>query len=182
MNLLAFILAEHGEGHGTVHFLLDPHSWGLVFWTACTFALVLLILKKTAWTPILESLERRERAISDQIAAAKHDREEAAKVLEQHKKALATVRNEAQDILTEAAADQKRMLDEAHQKAVAEAEATKQRAIRDIELAKGKALDELKQKTVELALGLAEKVIGSEVDKGKQKKLVDEFIKNYEKN
>jgi F-type H+-transporting ATPase subunit b len=178
---LAFLLAEHGSEHGSVPALLSP-DWGLVFWTACTFAVVLFILKKTAWGPIIESLERREKAISDQIAAAQHDRAEAAKVLEEHKKALAKVRNEAQDILNEAAADQKRMLDEAHAKAVAEAEATKQRAIRDIELAKGKAVDELKQKTVELALGLAEKVIGSEVDRTKQKKLVDDFIKSYDRN
>lgn len=183
MSGLAFLLlAEHGAEHGDhVPALLNP-DWGLVFWTACTFGVVLFILKKTAWAPILDSLERRERAIHDQIAAAQHDRAEAAKLLEQHKKALATVRDEAQEILNEAAADQKRMLDEAHAKALAEGEATKQRALKDIELAKGKAVDELKQKTVELAIGLAEKVIGSEVDRTKQKRLIDEFIQNYERN
>ena len=68
MTVLALFLAEHGS-HGPV--LLDPESWGLVFWTACTFAAVLFILKKTAWGPIIESLEKRERTIEDQIKAVR---------------------------------------------------------------------------------------------------------------
>jgi F-type H+-transporting ATPase subunit b len=165
-----------------VHALLDPESWGLVFWTACSFAIVLLILKKTAWGPIIDGLEKRERTISDAIAAAQKDRADAMKVLEEHKRQLATVRNEAQEILNEAAVDQKRMLDEAHAKATAEAEATRQRALRDIELAKAKAMEELRQSSINLALSLAEKVIGSEVDRAKQKRLAEEFIKSYERN
>lgn len=181
MHLLGLfsLLAEHGEHESA---LLDPESWGLFFWTACSFTVVLFILKKTAWAPILDALERREKAISDQIKAAQHDREEAAKLLADHKRQLEKVRDEAQEILNEATRDQKRVLDEANAKAIAEAEATKQRAIRDIELAKGKAMDDLKQQSVELALSLAEKVIGSEVDRQKQRRLVDEFIKSYEKN
>jgi len=178
---LAFILLaqEHGAHP---HALLDPESWGLVFWTGCTFAAVLFILKKTAWGPILDGLEKRERTIADAIAAAQRDRVEAAKLLEEHKKSLDKVKNEAQAIINEAAADQKRLLEEAHTKANAEAELTKQRAIRDIELAKHKAVEELRQKTIDLAIGLAEKVIGSEVDKNKQRRLVDDFVQKYEKN
>lgn len=184
---LAIFLAEevhgaagHGAGHGDA--LLDPHSWGLVFWSAVTFGVVLLILKKAAWAPILDGLEKREKTIADAIASAQRDRVEAAKLLEEHKKKLEAVRNEAQEILNETAADAKRIMDEAHAKATAEAEATKQRALRDIDLAKTKAIDELKASTIDLAMGLAEKVIGAEVDRKKQRHLVDEFVKSYEKN
>lgn len=183
-----FFLAEehaaaggHGAGHGS-DALLDPHSWGLVFWSAITFGVVLFILRKAAWGPILEGLEKREKTIADAIAAAQRDRVEAAKALEEHRKKLEQVRNEAQAILNETAADSKRMMEESAAKAAAEAEATKQRALRDIELAKAKAVDDLRKQTVELALGLSEKVIGAEIDRGKQKRLVDEFLTSYEKN
>src|SRR5581483_6989578 len=95
LPLAFFLLAEH-EAHSSVPALLDAESWGLVFWTGITFMAVLFILKKTAWGPILESLEKREKTIADQIAAAQHDPAAAAKVLEEHKKALAQVRHEAQ--------------------------------------------------------------------------------------
>ncbi len=178
-DLALLFLAEHGEKTAP---LLDPESWGLIFWSAISFGLVLLILKKAAWGPILEGLEKRERTIADAIAAAQRDRAEAARLLDDHRKQLEKVKGEAQAILNEAANDQKRMLEEAHAKAAAETEATKQRAIHDIELAKGKAVDELRQKSIDLALQLAEKVIGSEVDRPKQKKLIDDFVKAYGKN
>src|SRR5262245_9605942 len=117
---LAFLLAQHGEhGHGDVSPLLDPESWGLVFWTAITFGVVLVVLKTAAGGPILKGLEQRARTISVAIETAKRDRLEAAKVLEEHKKQLASVRNEAQAILNEAAADAKRLAEETHAKAQA---------------------------------------------------------------
>ena len=183
MLQLAFLfLAQHGEGHGDTPALLDPHSWGLVFWTSVTFAVVLFVLKKSAWGPILEGLEKRERTIADAIAAAQRDRLEAQKLLENQTKQLDNVKNDAQKILDEATADAKRLTEETMAKAIAEAEATKARAVRDIEMAKTKAVEELRVKTVDLALELASKVIGSEVDKTKQRRLVDEFVKQYGKN
>ncbi len=120
-----FFLAEehaaaggHGAGHGS-DALLDPHSWGLVFWSAITFGVVLFILRKAAWGPILEGLEKREKTIADAIAAAQRDRVEAAKALEEHRKKLEQVRNEAQAILNETAADSKRMMEESAAKAAA---------------------------------------------------------------
>lgn len=178
-----FLAQEHGGGeHGATPALLDPHSWGLVFWTAVTFAVVLFVLKKTAWGPILEGLEKRERTIADAIAAAQRDRLEASKLLENQTKQLDAVKNDAQKILDEAAADAKQHSEEIMAKATAEAEAIKNRAVRDIEMAKAKAVEELRLQTVDLAVGLASKVIGSEVDKAKQKRLVDEFVKQYGKN
>jgi F-type H+-transporting ATPase subunit b len=181
---LAFIfLAEDkaGHGHAAVPALLH-HEWGLIFWSAVTFGVVLFVLKKTAWGPILEGLEKRERTIADAIATAQKDRAEAAKVLEEHKKQLAKVRDEAQSILNETTLDAKRIVDEAHAKAAAEAEATRQRALRDIEMAKAKAVDELRRSSIDLALVLAEKVIGSEVNREKQRTLVEDFVKAYERN
>ncbi len=184
LELALLILAqEHGgEGGAEVSALLDPHSWGLFFWSAVTFGTVLFVLKKTAWGPILEGLEKRERTIADAIASAQQDRAAAQKLLEEQTKKLHEVRNEAQKIINEAAADAKRLTEEANAKAIAEAEATKQRALRDIEMAKTKAVDELRAQSVDLALELAGKVLGAEVDRNKQRKLVDEFVKQYGKN
>ena len=184
MISLALFLAQHGGEHGgaehEVPALLDPHSWGLVFWSAVTFAVVLSILKKAAWGPILAGLEKREKTISDAIEAAQRERTEAAKLLAEHQKALATVKNEAQGIIDEANLDAKRIAEEAHAKASAEAEATKQRAIRDIEMAKAKALEELRTGTIALAMTLAEKVLAREVDRKKHTEIVEAFSNQYE--
>jgi len=180
---LAFLLAqEHGGGEAHAPALLDPHSWGLVFWTTITFGVVLFILKEKAWGPILEGLEKRERTIADAIAAAKRDREEAQKLLEVQTVKLNEVKQDAQKRLNQAAADPKRIAEESQQKAIAEAEATKQRALRDIDMAKQKAVEELRTTSVDLALELASKVLGAEVDRAKQRRLVDEFVKQYGKN
>ncbi len=180
MIQLALFLAEHGEE--TKDALLDPESWGLVFWTGVTFIVVLFVLKKYAWGPILEGLDKRERTIADAIAAAQKDRAEALKVLDEHKKKLEGVQDESQKILNVAAADAKRIVEDAQAKSAQEAEATRQRALHDIELAKQKAVSEIQLKSVDLAFHLAEKVLGSEVDRAKQKRLVDEFVKNYGRN
>jgi len=183
---LAFIfLGEHGAaagGHGETHALLDPHSWGLVFWSAITFGIVLTVLKKTAWGPILEQLDARAKTIEDALHEAERARAEAKKLADDNQKQVDKAKVEAQKILDEASRDAKRIVEEAHAKAGADAEATKLRALRDIDMAKAKAVDEIRQTSVELGLAIAEKVLVSEVDRPKQRRLVEDFAKSYGKN
>jgi len=174
-------LAEHGAEHGDGNWILDPHAGGLVFWKGITFAIVLIVLYKTAWGPILQGLDRREKTIRDAIADAERNRTESQKLLEDYRTKLESIRAEAAAIIEEGRADKKRIIEEAHAKAAHEADETKSRALREIDLAKGKALDELKQLSVKLALGIAEKVVGAEVDQNRHRKLIDETLASYDK-
>jgi F-type H+-transporting ATPase subunit b len=174
-------LAENPEGESKVPWFIDPDSGGLVLWTAISFGVVLVILYRTAWNKILEGLDAREKKIRGDIEAAEKNRLESQRLLEEYKHKLEAIKAEAAAIIEEGHADKKRIIEEAHAKATAETEETKARAIHEIELAKGKAIDELRKSTVKLAVQLAEKVVGAEVDQTKHRRLIDEALASYDK-
>jgi F-type H+-transporting ATPase subunit b len=166
---------------GPKDFWLDPEGLGLVFWTAVTFALVALILYRTAWGPLLEALDARERGIVGQKEEAEKIRKEAEEVRRRYEDQLEGIRKEAQQITNEGEADKKRILEEAHQRAAQDALAIRERAERDVKLAKDKALAELKLEAVQLGMLVAEKVIGAEVDAARHRAIIDEALAMYEK-
>lgn len=178
MNL--FLLAAEGGDHPVWY--LDPHGFGLVFWTGIVFALVALLLYKTAWGPVLQALDAREEAIGGAIASAEALKREAAEVKARYEEQLEKVRQEAQAIINEGEADKRRIIQEAQARANQEAAEIRARAERDITLAKTKALAELKQTSVTLAMAIAEKVIATEVDANKHKAVVDEVVAAYERS
>ncbi len=178
MNLI--LLAAEGGDHPAWY--LDPHGFGLVFWTGIVFALVALLLYKTAWGPVLQALDAREEAIGGSIASAEALKREAAEVKARYEEQLEKVRQEAQAIINEGEADKRRIIQEAQARANQEAAEIRARAERDITLAKTKALAELKQTSVTLAMAIAEKVIAAEVDAKKHKAVVDEVVAAYERS
>jgi F-type H+-transporting ATPase subunit b len=173
------LLLAASDGHPPGY--LDPHSYGLAFWTAITFAVVALVLYRTAWGPLLEALDARERGIVGQKEEAEKIRAEAEAVRRRYEDQLEGIRKEAQQIINEGEADKKRILEEAHHRAAAEAQAIKERAERDIKLAKDKALAEIKQEAVKLGMTVAERVIGAEVDAARHRAIIDEALAQYEK-
>src|SRR5688500_5893057 len=157
---LLLLLAVDGHPPG----YLDPHSYGLASWTAITVAVVALVLYRTAWGPLLEALDAREKGIVGQKEEAERIRKEAEEVRRRYEEQLEGIRKEAQQIINEGESDKKRILEEAHHRAAGEAQAIRERAERDIKLARDKALAEIKHDAVKLGLLVAEKVIGAEVD------------------
>src|SRR5436853_7315580 len=97
MNLLLAILQEHEAASPG---LMDIRI-NLMFWTLVIFLVLFFILKKWAFPAILGSVEAREKALEDAIESAKRDREEAAKLLAQHKAQIDNARNEAQKLIAE---------------------------------------------------------------------------------
>ena len=179
MSLLLF-LAE--GAHADTHFLLDPHGVGLVFWTAVTFSVVLLALHKLAWGPLTSALDQREAAIAGQVADSRRIRDEAEAVRLKYEAQLEGIRREAQKIIDEGEADRKRIVADAHTKAEHEARDIKDRAERDIRLSKQKALAEVKTDAVSMAMQIAERVIGAEVDQGRHQVIVDEVLTPSERS
>ncbi len=158
---------------------LDP---GMMIWTWITFLVVLVILSKVAIKPILSTIENRERAIRDDLEQAQRQREEAEKLLEQHRQMMAKAESEAQQMLKESRelAEQKRQ--ELLAQAREESQKIVEQAKKEIEQEKENALASLKAEIADLAINAAEKIIMHNLDEKKQKTIVDEYIKSLPKS
>ncbi|MEP6989322.1 MAG: F0F1 ATP synthase subunit B [bacterium] len=155
--------------------LLDP-NYGLMAWTLFVFVGLFLILKFFAFGPILKSVEAREQALEDAINAAKLDREEAARLLAEHRANLDASRGEAQKIIADARVAAERVRSELVEQAHAEQAAMLARARQEIESEKARAIAELRREAVDLAIAGASKVIEKNLDQDSNRKLVENFL------
>jgi F-type H+-transporting ATPase subunit b len=145
-----------------------------------TFGVVLFVLGKWAWGPILGALKTRENFIRDSLEQAKKDREEAEARLREYMAKLEAARAEASAIVQEARRDAevlKRKLDE---EAKAEAAATLERAKREIGVATDTAVKELYSLSAELVTDVAAKLIRKELDAKDHERLIAESIEELE--
>lgn len=139
-------------------FLLKP-DLGLFLWTLLAFVIVLIILKKFAWKPILNALSERESKIADSIATAERVKGEMAQLQSDNARLLAEAREERSLILKEAKDAREKMISEAKLQAKAEADKIMQEARLQIENQKNAALVEVKNEIGVLAVEVAEKIL-----------------------
>ena len=156
-------------------------SPGTMFWTFVTFAVVLGVLWKFAWGPLLKSLEAREKGIRDAISDAEKAQAEAQRLQAEFEEKLEKARAEAEAIIKEGRDDALKVKEKYEKAQRAEGEALKQRAINEIELAKGKALEEIRQEAKSLAIEIASKVLEREVSEQDHEKLVQEALDGYDR-
>lgn len=149
---------------------------GLIIWTWITFIVVLLILRKVAWGPLLKSVEDREKNIVNAIESAKRERSEAEKLLGEQKTAVAQARQEAADQVRRTQADLEKFREELMGKARKEADDLKAEARRTIDEERLKAVADIRSEAVKLSLQVAEKLIGEKLDDGKHQALAQQFV------
>ncbi len=178
MNQLLYLAATDGE-HPPV--LLDPHGFGLVFWTAVIFGIVALLLYRLAWGPLLEALKAREEAITGSITSAEAIKKDAEGIREKWEEQMEGARQEAEAIINEGKADKAAVIRSANEQASREAAEIRARADRDIRLAKDKALSELKSDAASLGMMIAERVLAAEIDTQKHQGIIDEVNASYGK-
>ena len=138
--------------------LLTP-DLGLFFWTLIAFLLVLFVLGKFAWKPILNSLSERENKIADSIASAEKVQAEMAQLKSDNEKLLVAAREERSIMLKEAKETKERIIAEAKNQAKAEARKIIENARQEIENQKNAALVEVKNEVGKLSLEVAEKIL-----------------------
>ena len=155
--------------------LLEP-SYGLMVWTLVIFVILVFILSKYAFGPITASVEARERALEEAIEGAKRDREEAARLLAEHRANLDASRGEAQKIIADARIAAERVRTELVEQAHAEQAAMLARARQEIESEKVRAIAELRREAVDLAIAGASKVIEKNLDEAGNRALVESFL------
>jgi F-type H+-transporting ATPase subunit b len=142
---------------------------GLLFWMTLAFLILLFILRKYAWGPILDSVKEREQKISTSLAMAKQTQEEMKRLQADNEKLLHQAREERDAILRDANKMKDTIISEAKDKAQTEADRIVESARVNIESEKAAAIAELKNQVASLTIEVAEKVLSAELaDKAKQ--------------
>ena len=147
-------------------------SVGTVFWASVSFLIVLFLLKKLAWGPIVQSLKEREEGIANALNEAERARQEMAKLQAGNEELLRQARDERDAILKDAKAVADKMRAEAIAKTQADADRMITAARAEIENSKKAAIAELKNSVATLSIEIAEKLVREKLtDADKQKAL-----------
>ncbi|MFH1267328.1 MAG: F0F1 ATP synthase subunit B [Planctomycetota bacterium] len=177
--------APHGKekgGHGGGNInpvALEELQADLAIWTAVVFLVLMAVLWKFAWGPLTKGLEKREKRIADEIASAERSNVEARQLLEEYEQRLAATGQEVQEMLQAARRDAEQAGHEIVEKARAEARIEHQRALGEIELATAGALKELAEQSATLAVGLAGKIVRSELDPKAHSQLIAQAMADF---
>lgn len=156
--------------------LLNPEP-GLVIWSGLTFLVVLALLTKFAWKPILGMLKEREDEITSSLAKAKEAQQEYARIEAQKAQIEADTRAERDAILKEAREKVQHMLDEARKLSQEEGDKLIEQARAQIEREKAGAIDELKKQVAALSVQIAGKLIESNLqDNDRQEQLIEKYL------
>lgn len=162
--------------------LLSP-GLGLIIWNFVAFLVLLFLLKKFAWKPILKSLNEREANIADSIATADKVRAEMAQLKSENEALLAKAREERAEMLKEAKVTRDKMISEAKEMAKAEGNkmiADAQQAINNQKMA---AITDVKNQVGELVIEVAEKVLQRELaNKAEQEAYIREIAQTVKLN
>ncbi len=164
------LAAEGGESN------IFAGDLGNAIWTLVIFGLVLFVLGKYAWGPMLESLQQREKFIRESLEQAKADRESAESRLKEYEEKLTAARVEATAIVEEGRRDGDELRRQIEEKARGEADKMVDRARREIQIAQQTAVKELYSVSASLATELAGRVLGREVNAKDHERLIAESL------
>ena len=164
------LAAEGGESN------IFAGDIGNAVWTLVIFGLVLFVLGKYAWGPLLESLQQRESFIRESLEQAKSDRESAEARLAEYEEKLTAARAEATAIVEDGRRDAEEAKRRIEAKAQKEADKMVARAKREIEIAQQTAVKELYVTSATLATDLAGRVLGREVKAEDHERLIAESL------
>ena len=168
----AALLAQEEGGRPN---LLSPNG-GLMFWTLIIFVVLLFVLRRFAYGPLLAAVEAREQALEAALTQARRDREESAALLAEQRRQLEEARNEAQRYIADGRATGEKLRASMLEETRAQQQELLERARRDIEGEKNRAIAELRREAVDLALVGASKVIERNLDDAGNRRLVEEFL------
>ena len=156
---------------------LDP---GLYIWTIVVFLVLLGLLAKFAWKPLLEALEKRQESIRRSLDDAAKARQELERLHTESQRMLAEARAEAESIVARTREDANRLRDEMRQKAQQEAANIVKNAEKQIELETARALQHIRHEAVDLSIAIASKLLQRNVSKEDNERLIEDTFKQLE--
>lgn len=156
---------------------------GLIFWQLVIFGLVLFLLAKFAWRPILASLKEREDSIEGALRMADQAKLEMQQLKAGNEKLLTEARQERDKIMQEATQIANQLIEQAKTKAIEEGDRMIVQAREAIQNEKNAALAEVKNTAAQLSIDIAERILRRELaDSGSQQQLVDSYLKDVKLN
>lgn len=160
--------------------LITPEI-GLIFWTLVTFLVLLFLLSKFAWGPIINAMNAREDGIKNDLDHARKEREEAQRLLEDHRGLLNQARRERAEAVEAGRKDAERLKAEILEEARKQREQLMQQAERQIDAGLRQARAELKGEAADLAIRAAGRLMGKNLDDQTQRRLVEDYLTDLER-
>jgi len=159
--------------------LVQPDP-GLYIWTILVFLVLLALLAKFAWKPLLEALDNRQQSIREALDDARRAKQELQGIHAESTKLLAQARSEAAEIVSRSRSDADRFREELKDKARAEAASMLRNAERQIELETTRAVQQIRQEAVDLSVGIASKILQRNISREDNERLIEETFKQLE--
>ena len=159
--------------------LVQPDP-GLYIWTIVTFLVLVGLLARFAWRPLLDALDRRQEAIRKSLDDAKQAKQELERLRTESARILAEARTEADAIISRTRADASRATEEMKVKARADAENIVRNAERQIELETSRAVQKIRSEAVDLSIAIASKILQRNLTREDNERLIGETIKEIE--
>ena len=159
--------------------LVQPDP-GLFIWTILTFLVLVALLAKFAWRPLLQALESRQDSIRKSLDDAQKAKQDLERLHAESAEIIRQSRVEADAIVTRSRGDAERLREEMKQKARAEADAIVKNAERQIQLETGRAVQQIRREAVDLSVMIASKLIQRNLTKEDNERLIEDALKQVE--
>ena len=153
---------------------------GNAVWTLAIFIIVVILLGKFAWGPVLALLQQREEFIHRSLSDAKRDRDEAEARLKEYAAKLQTAQREAVGIIEEARHDAERLRDDLRERAKSEADTLIKNAERQVQLVTSRALQQIRKEAVDLSVTIASKLLQRNISQADNERLINDAMKQIE--
>jgi F-type H+-transporting ATPase subunit b len=157
--------------------LVQPDP-GLFIWTIVTFLVLLGLLAKFAWGPLLQALEGRQEAIRRALDDAQQAKSELERLQRESAQIIAQARQDADAIITRSRADAEALRQELRGKARAEADGIVKNAERQIQAETARALQQIRHEAVDLSVAIASKIIQRNLTREDNERLIDDTLRN----
>ena len=159
--------------------LIEEFSIGLFFWQTIIFVILIFLLKKFAWSPILKAVNDREQGIKDALDSAEVAKKEMQSLQADNEKIMKEARAERDSLLKEARGLKNSMISQAKDEAKSEAQKIIESANEAILNEKNAAVSDIKKQVASLSIEIAEKLLKEKLsDDNKQMKIVEDLIKD----
>jgi len=159
--------------------LVQPDP-GLFIWTIVIFLVLLTLLAKFAWRPLLQALESRQESIRKSLDDAQQAKQELERLQHESAQIIRAARIEADSIVSRSRSDADRLREEMKQKAKADADAIVRNSQRQIQLETERALQQIRHEAVDLSVMIASKLLQRNLSKEDNERLIEEALRQVE--